>query len=122
MAEGFANQLGEGRVTAWSAGSSPLGWIAPYTYLVMQEKGISLDGQWSKRLEDVPAAGMDVVVTMGGEVECLLPPRFKGRRVEWEIPDPFGAGVELYREARDLAEDHVRALLTEIMASSKAEA
>ena len=117
MAEAFTRRLGKGRIAAWSAGSSPLGWIAPYTFMVMEENGVSLNGQWSKRLQDVPAAEMDLVVFMGPEVICALPAGFKGRRAEWEIPDPFGAPVELYREVRDLIEKRVRTLLDELGAA-----
>jgi arsenate reductase (thioredoxin) len=114
MAEGFANHHAAGCVKAWSAGASPLGWIAPYTFTVMEEKGICLDGQWSKRVQDVPAADMDVAVYMGVEVACRLPDGFKGRRVDWEIPDPFGSDVEVYRVSRNLIEERVRELLAEL--------
>ncbi len=114
MAEAFANQLGQGRVQASSAGSAPLGWIARDTYTVMREKGLSLDGQWSKRLRDVPVAEMDVVVGMGCEVRCPVPVGFKGRVIEWSIPDPFSGDLDRYRATRDLIEAHVRDLLAEI--------
>src|SRR5579862_2113916 len=64
MAEGFANHLGKPRVQAFSAGSHPYGSIVSDTSVVMREKGISLEGQSSKGLDDVPMADMDVVVTM----------------------------------------------------------
>ena len=114
MAEAFANHLGQGSVQAWSAGSAPLGWIAPDTYTVMQEKELSLDRQWSKSLRDVPVAEMDFVVGMGCEVSCPVPAGFQGRVIEWTIPDPFTGEIELYRSIRDLIEAHVRALLAEI--------
>jgi arsenate reductase (thioredoxin) len=122
MAEAFANHFGAGRVRAWSAGSHPLGMIVPGTYEVMREKGIALDGQWSKRLADVPVAEMDVVVGMGCEVACPVPVGFKGRVIEWNIPDPFGGDLDYYRSARDLIESQVRALLDEIALSSGAAA
>ena len=118
MAEAFANHLGQGSVRAWSAGSAPLGWIAPETYTVMQEKGLSLDGQWSKGVRDVPAAEMDVVVGMGCEVSCPVPAGFKGRVIEWSIPDPFTGEVELFRAIRDLIETNVRDLIVEVTKSS----
>ena len=114
MAEAWARQLGQGRVQAWSAGSHPLGAIVPETHDVMQEKGISLDGQWSKGLKDVHVADMDLVVSMGCEVECPVPAGFKGRVIEWNIPDPYGGDKERYREARDLVEREVRSLLAEL--------
>jgi arsenate reductase (thioredoxin) len=114
MAEAFANHLGRGRVRAWSAGSAPLGWIAPDTYAVMQEKGLALVGQRSKSLRDVPVDEMDIVVGMGCEVACPVPVGFKGRVVEWSIPDPFASGLSRYRAARDLIEEQVRSLLADI--------
>jgi len=115
MAEAFANRFGEGRVRAWSAGLFPVGWIAPETYAVMEEKGISLDGQWSKGLEDVDIAQMDVVVQMAGPAFDLpMPHDFSGRLIEWDIPDAFTASLECNRATRDLIEEHVRALLAEI--------
>jgi len=114
MAEALANHLGQGRVRAWSAGSHPLGHIAPGTAEVLAEKGISLDGHWSKGLDDVPMKDMDVVVGMGCEVVCPVPLGFKGRIVEWSIPDPFGRDLDYFRSIRDLIERHVSGLLEEL--------
>ncbi len=111
MAEAWARKLAPDRVRAFSAGSAPFGRIVPETYLVMAEKGITLDGQTSKGLRDVPAAAMDVVVSMGCEVACPVPVGFKGRVIEWNIPDPFLGDLDLYRKVRDLIESQVKALL-----------
>ena len=113
MAEALANHLGNGRVQAFSAGSHPLGWITPETYEVMKEKAIGLEGQWSKRLRDVPVEEMDAVVGMGCEVDCPGPVWFKGRVIEWNIPDPYGSGLDYFREVRDLIERQVKDLLGE---------
>jgi protein-tyrosine-phosphatase len=117
MAEAWANHFGEGKVEAHSAGMYPFGSIAEDTYTVMSEKGISLDGQCSKGLRDVPVTEMDVVVGMGREVECPTPAGFKGRIVDWEIPDPFGRGIETFRNVRDMIERQVQALITDLIAS-----
>ena len=114
MAEAWANKLGAGKVQAYSAGSNPLGVIAAGTCDVLAEKGISLEGQWSKGLEDVPVAEMDAVVGMGCEVHCPVPAGFRGRVIEWNIPDPYGRGVEAFRQVRDLIERQVKALLAEL--------
>lgn len=114
MAEAFVNQLGQGQVRAWSAGLAPLGWIPAETYTVMKEKGLALEGQWSKSLGQVPVAEADVVIGMGREVACPVPAGFKGRVIEWNIPDPFLGDLERYRSVRDLIESHVTALLSEI--------
>src|SRR5215472_17261570 len=111
MAEAMAKKLGKGKVRAWSAGLFPLGWLASGTHIVMEENAFFLDGQWSKGLKDVEIDDMDIVVEMGRDVTCPLPDGFKGRLVEWEIPDPYGAALEEYRSARDMIEEHVTRLL-----------
>ncbi len=111
MAEAWARHLAPDKVRAFSAGSAPLGRIIPETHVVMAEKGIALDGQTSKGLRDVPVAEMDVVVSMGCEVACPVPAGFKGRIIEWNIPDPFLCDLDFCREVRDLIESEVKALL-----------
>jgi len=114
MAEALARKLGKGKVHAWSAGLCPLGWIASGTHIVMEENAFFLDGQSSKGLKDVEIDDMDIVVEMGRDVTCPLPDGFKGRLVEWEIPDPYGAALEEYRSVRDMIEEHVTRLLAGI--------
>ena len=111
MAEAVANQLGQGRIGAWSAGSRPAGWIASETQEVLQEKGILLEGHWSKGMDDVPVSQMDIVVEMGYDVSCPVPVGFKGSVIEWSIPDPMGHPLDFFRDVRDLIEVEVRALL-----------
>ena len=117
MAEGWANYYGKGWVEACSAGSHAYGAIINETYAAMREKGISLEGQCSKSLRDVAVAEMDVVVRMGNEVECPVPEGFKGRVVDWNIPDPFGRGMETFWTVRDLIEEGVLSLLADVLSS-----
>lgn len=114
MAEAIANFLGAGRIQVWSAGSHPLGSIFPHTRTVLEEQSISIDEQWSKGLRDVPVTEMDMVVSMGSEVEFPLPSGFTGRLVEWEIPDPYGYELDSYRVIRDLIGQKVAALLDKL--------
>ena len=118
MAEALANHLGQGRVRAWSAGSHPLGEITPETYEVMAEKGITLEGQWSKGLRDVPIDEMDIVVGMGCEVVCPVPAGFQGRVIEWNIPDPYSRDLAFFRSVRDLIERQITALLSDLDVSA----
>ena len=114
MAEALAKQAGKGRIRAWSAGSSPLGEIIPQTHEVLREKGLTLKGHWSKSLKDVDVDKMDVVVGMGCEVQCPVPLGFKGRVIEWNIPDPYGHDLAFFRDVRDLIERQVKALLHDL--------
>jgi arsenate reductase (thioredoxin) len=119
MAEAFAKQIGAGHVLAWSAGSRPLGEIIEETETVLEEKGISLEGHWSKSLKDIPVAEMDAVVGMGCEVVCPVPVGFKGRVIEWNIPDPYGESLDFFRSVRDSIERQVRALVKEMLEQRK---
>lgn len=114
MAEALANQLGNGKVRAFSAGTHPLGVISEDTRAVLGEKGITLEGHWSKGLPDVPISEMDVVVEMGYGVKCPLPADFKGRLVRWHVPDPYSLDREHFRDVRDLIESEVRSLLADL--------
>jgi arsenate reductase len=114
MAEAWANHHGKGRVRAHSAGSHPYGSIVHDTYTVMSEKGVSLEDHCSKGLRDVALEQMDVVVAMGHEVACPLPEGFNGRKIEWNIPDPYGEGIEFFRTVRDMIERQVVGLLAEV--------
>ena len=120
MAEALANRTGEGRIRAWSAGSSPLGEIISQTHEVLREKGIELEGHWSKGLKDVPVDQMDVVVGMGCEVVCPVPVGFKGQVIEWNIPDPYGRDMNYFRRVRDLIERQVANLVDSLDERRKA--
>jgi protein-tyrosine-phosphatase len=118
IAEALANQLGEGKVRAFSAGTHPLGVISQDTRAVLREKGITLDEHWSKGLRDVPISEMDVVVEMGYEVKCPLPADFKGQLIRWHIPDPYFLDRGGFRDVCDLIQSEVRRLLAGLAGDS----
>jgi len=124
MAEAIASRMGDGRVRAYSAGTHPLGEIAQDTRAVLREKGISLAGHRSKGLKDVPVAKMDIVVNMGLAVKFRPPAEFKGRLVQWHVPDPYLLDQGFFRDVCSLIESEVRKLLAGLgreTAQSKAE-
>jgi protein-tyrosine-phosphatase len=112
MAEGFANAFGQGRLEVYSAGSSPSSKIDPLVIEVMKEKGIDLYGKRPKGLNDLPPVEMDYLVTMGCEETC--PAVLAKKIIEWQIPDPKGESIAIFREVRDLIEDKVKGILEEI--------
>jgi arsenate reductase len=112
MAEGFANAFGEGRLEIFSAGSSPSSQIDPLVIEVMKEKGIDLSGKRPKGLGDLPPVEMDYLITMGCEETC--PAVLAKKVIEWQIPDPKGKPIEVFREVRDILENRVKNLFEEI--------
>src|SRR4030042_5426494 len=112
MAEGFAEALGQGKIEVYSAGSSPSSQIDPFVIEVMKEKGIDLGTKRPKSLNELPSMEMDYLITMGCEETC--PAVLAKKIIEWEIPDPKGKSIQVFREVRDLIEDKVKSLLKEI--------
>jgi arsenate reductase len=112
MAEGFAEILGRRKLEVYSAGSHPSSQIDPLVIEVMKEKGIDLSTKRPKGLNDLPPIEMDYLITMGCEETCPAIPSKK--IVEWEIPDPKGKSIDVFRKVRDIIEDMVKTLLEEI--------
>lgn len=112
MAEGFARVHGGARVEARSAGSRPSGTINPRAVAMMAERGIDLNTQHSKSLQDIGAAPFDAVVTMGCGDAC--PWIASARRMDWALPDPKNLGDGEFRRVRDEIERRVIALLREL--------
>jgi len=115
MAEAFAESFGAKGVKAYSAGSHPKGKVNPQAIQVMQEKGLDLSRKNSKSIQDLPEKSFDYVVTMGCGEECPFIP--SKATLSWEIPDPKGKDLDVFREVRDLIGQKVGNLLEEIKSS-----
>jgi len=105
MAEGIARALAPPGVKVSSAGSAPSR-LNPLAVRALDEIGIDIRGQWSKRVDEIPPGDVEAVITLCAEEVC---PVFLGgaRRVHWGLPDPAGAGateaeqLQAFREVRD---------------------
>jgi arsenate reductase len=112
MAQGFAEAFGKGKLEVYSAGSRPSSHINPLAIEVMKEKDIDLSNRRPKGLNDLPPVEMDYLITMGCEETCPAIPAKK--MIEWEIPDPKGKSIDVFREIRNIIEEKVKVLLLEI--------
>ncbi|HSA60034.1 MAG TPA: arsenate reductase ArsC [bacterium] len=112
MAEGFARHYGPEELVVYSAGSAPAGFVARAAVEGMKEKGIDISRHYSKGVDELPLGEFDVVVTMGCGDFC--PTVKAGRRVDWQIPDPIGRGIEFFRQVRDDLERKILDLLREM--------
>jgi arsenate reductase len=95
MAEAIANQLGKGRLRAFSAGSTPLGHVHPMALELMREVGFPTDGLRSKSWDlyaapDAPQ--MDIIMTLCDRAANEQCPVWPGQPItaHWSVPDPAG--------------------------------
>lgn len=99
MAEGWARHLFGDKIEAYSAGSKPSGIVNPDAIKVMAEIGIDISGQKSKGFNDLPIKEFDYVITMGCQDSC---PFFPAKEhLDWQIEDPKGKGIDVFRRVRD---------------------
>ena len=108
----LAEHHGRGRVEVRSAGSEPGNALNPAVVQVLEERGLSTDGERPTQLTPEAVQHADVVVTMGcGETCPVLP----GKRYEdWPLDDPEGQDVDTVRRIVDDVEQRVLDLLSRI--------
>ena len=119
MAEGFARARGDGLVEAESAGLYPADIVQPETIQVMAERGIAIGDRGPRLLSDLDGAAFDLLVNMSGLPLATIFRNFRGREIIWDVPDPIGRSVPVYRSARDHIEKRVARLLEQISAESR---
>jgi len=116
MAESIARHIAADIIVAESAGLRPLGFIDKTAQAVLAERGMSVDGQFSKGLHSHSLAKPDLTINMSGVPGESL---FHGRPFEdWKIADPFGESMELHRRICDDIEARIRKLAGRLRSES----
>ena len=113
LAEVMINELGAGRVTAYSAGSTPTGRVNPGAIRKLASAGHATSGLRSKSWDEFSgesAPQLDIVITVCDSAAGESCPVWYGSpvRVHWGIPDPADAEPEAAEAAFDLAYDQLR--------------
>ncbi len=115
MAEAFLREYGGDQYEAHSAGLKPKG-IHPLTVRVMEEVGISLDGQSSKGVgEYLGRVHFPYVFTVCGHAEENCPSVFltQGKHIHWGFEDPAAfegshqEKLDKFREIRDQIKEKI---------------
>jgi len=122
LLECLLNDLGSGRVTAFSAGSHPAGVVNPFALIVLTAEGHGTQGLASKSWDvfakaDAPV--MDVVITVCGNAAGETCPVWPGSpiRAYWGLEDPAAVlGTDLeksvaFKSAYDRLKRRTAALL-----------
>lgn len=113
LAEVLFNDLGDGRVTAFSAGSQPAGAVNPGALQKLQQEGHGVSGLSSKSWDEFSgdaAPPIDIVITVCDSAAGESCPLWQGSpvTVHWGIPDPADAAPEDAAAAFELAYRQLR--------------
>lgn len=114
MAEGFAKNLGEGKIVVTSSGLAQ-SQVDPMTVEAMSEVGIDISNQTSKPLSDFNPDDYDAVISLCG-CGVNLPEEWLTREVfaDWQLQDPEGESMETYREVRAQVKERVEQLIADL--------
>lgn len=132
LAEAIFNRLGEGKLSAYSAGSKPVGAVNPVALSLLAAEGYDVSEFRSKSWDEFSGAGapdLEIVVTVCGNAAGETCPIWVGAplTVHWGFPDP--AGVEgseqgklsAFKKVYTGLESNISAFLALDLASSKPE-
>ncbi len=112
MAKGFFNSFTKESM-ADSAGTQPAKNVDPVAVKVMKEVGVDIGNNKPKQLTFEMNNEFDYIVTMGCIDGCPITP--KNKTIEWDVKDPKGKDIDVYRKIRDLIEGNVKKLINEVM-------
>ncbi len=101
MAEAIARHRAEDILMPESAGTMALGFIAPLTLRVLEERGVGVDDLHSKPLTRAAQKNADIIINMTGSPVGSVLPAEADKTEDWPVPDPFGMEMNSYRDTCD---------------------
>ena len=110
MAEAIAKHSASDVMDPFSAGLVPFGNIPETTLSVLEERGISAEGQTSKALRSEDLAVADVVINMTGRTGNAIFTEQVSNIEDWDVGDPYGFNLAVYRGICDQIEMRVEDL------------
>lgn len=110
MAEAIARHSASDVIEPTSAGLVPFGEIPSTTLAVLRERGISADGQTSKPLRSEDMSATDMVINMTGRSGAAIFTKHVTPVEDWDVGDPYGSDLTVYREICDQIEKRVEDL------------
>ena len=110
---GWLRHLAGDRIRVLSAGSSPSETVNPTAVEAMAEVGVDISSNRPQLWTEAMVRDVDVVVSMGCGDECPVYPGTQ--RLDWELEDPAGQGMEMVRGVRDEIQTLVEELLEDLL-------
>ena len=110
---GWLRHLAGDRIRVLSAGSSPSETVNPPAVEAMAEVGVDISSNRPQLWTEAMVRDVDVVVSMGCGDECPVYPGTQ--RLDWQLEDPAGQGMEMVRGVRDEIQTLVEELLEDLL-------
>lgn len=111
IAEGFGRLLG---LQADSAGVKAGAGVNPDATRVMDEIGVDISKQYSKAIDNEKLRNYDAIISMCSvKTADFCPSTFIGTQANWNIEDPKGQPIEVFRRVRDEIKAKVEELAKE---------
>ncbi len=110
MAEAFARHLIQEKkllFEASSAGTMPAPRIDLKTIQVMEEVGVSLEGIHPKPIDLERLFDYQFIINMGQGVKETTPLLILRSAPNWNIRDPVGRDINIFRQARDIIQQKI---------------
>jgi arsenate reductase (thioredoxin) len=119
LAAALTDRYAHGRVHVRCAGSHPADWLDLNVLEALGVWDIEVEQAYPKPLTDDVLHAADVIVTMGCGDAC---PILSGKRyLDWQIPDPAGQDLPVVRAIRDDIDARVRALVDDLLITTRSE-
>jgi protein-tyrosine-phosphatase len=116
MAEAIARQTASDVIVAASGGTMALGFVAPPTLRVLEERGMNVAGLSSKPITRETRNNAEIIINMTGSPAKRVLPAEESKTEDWLVTDPYGERVEAYRDTYD----EIEARMTEFAARLRA--
>lgn len=116
MAEAIARQNAGDVIVGVSGGTIPLGFVAPMTLRVLEERGYDVQGLNSTPISRGMRENAEIIINMTGSPADRIFPAEKSKTEDWKVTDPYGEEIAAYRNTCD----EVEARLTEFAARLRA--
>jgi arsenate reductase (thioredoxin) len=107
MAEAIAKRVANDVIEASSAGLVPFGEIPATTLAVLAERGFSASGQYSKSLRHEGLPEVDLIINLTGRSGESLFTDPAPPVEDWDVGDPYGYSLAVYRAICDQIEERV---------------
>jgi arsenate reductase (thioredoxin) len=122
MAEAIARHRASDVIDASSAGLLPFGEVPKTTLAVLSELGISGEDLRSKPVRAGEVSAADLVINMTGQSGSAILSEPTPPIEDWDVGDPFGFNLSMYRSIRDEISTRVEGLARRLREKSESDA